>query len=504
MNRAKCTAIVAILLFALTQAMPVLAKKAGCPKLKFTPDPVNFGNVPVGQSKSITVTVTNTSTTESADVLTISAKPNPPFSVDTVNTDCAPGEFGPGATCKLVLVCAPHKAKKFKGDAAFTFGTKGCKPQEVKLDCDGVAPVATPTATATMTPTPTATPTATQTPTPTATATTVSTATQVFITNFNSNSIIGYPFGASGTPPPSITISGPITGLDEPFGIGADSSGNLYVANEQGGCDGHGSVTIFSPGANGNVAPIATIGGQSNSYCTAALTPCPCCTGLGMGTCVDNTGLSFPAGLALDSSGNPIVANFTGGPLAQGSLELFGALGSQTGALNIAPIATFTGSNTQLLDPASVATAPDGEWYAANYGNSIEVFAPLDGATGTLNWAPTAVISGSATGFTNPEGLMLFPGATPTNLWVMNTGGDNIAIFPLPLVGGNTAPSKVFPGFPGAVAGVVDKGSGRTFVLNFNGGTGNGSLNEIDPSTGNVVGTLAGPSFSGPAGVALH
>jgi hypothetical protein len=151
------------------------------PKLKFTPDPVDFGKVPVDQSSSITVTVENTSKTESADVLTISAKPNPPFSIDTVNTTCAPGELAPGATCDLVLVCKPNKEKKFKGEAAFTFGTKGCKPQEVKLECDGVAPAATPTATATMTltptPTRTATPTVTATPSVSATPTTTRSAT---------------------------------------------------------------------------------------------------------------------------------------------------------------------------------------------------------------------------------------------------------------------------------------------------------------------------------------
>jgi len=182
MRRAKLSVVVAILLIGLLPATSALAKKKGCPKLKFTPDPANFGKVPVGQTKSVTIEVENTSTTESADIFTFSAKPKP-FEVDTVNTTCATGEFAPGATCKLVLTCSPEAEKKYKGDAGFIFETKGCKPQEIKLHCTGVAPVATetPTATASPTPTPTATPTATvkpsTTPSPTPSRTATKTAT---------------------------------------------------------------------------------------------------------------------------------------------------------------------------------------------------------------------------------------------------------------------------------------------------------------------------------------
>jgi hypothetical protein len=145
MKRAKLSVVVAILLIGLLQTTSALAKKkAGCPKLKFTPPKGNFGKVPVGQEASLTIEVENTSATESADILTFSARPHP-FAVDTVATTCATGEFAPGATCKLVLTCSPTAEKKFKGDAAFVFATKGCKPQEFKLTCDGVAPVETPT-----------------------------------------------------------------------------------------------------------------------------------------------------------------------------------------------------------------------------------------------------------------------------------------------------------------------------------------------------------------------
>ncbi|HWJ39556.1 MAG TPA: hypothetical protein VNT29_00415, partial [Candidatus Limnocylindrales bacterium] len=181
MKRVKLAAVIAILLSGLASATSAQAKKkVGCPELRFSTAKVSFGGVPVGGQSSKTVEVINPAkSTESADILSISAEPNPPFEVDTVNTTCAPGEFAPGATCKLVLVCAPKEEKKFKGRATITFATKGCKSNEIALHCRGDAPVETPTetptSTATRTSTPTqtatATPTSTQTPTPTATPT---------------------------------------------------------------------------------------------------------------------------------------------------------------------------------------------------------------------------------------------------------------------------------------------------------------------------------------------
>jgi hypothetical protein len=270
MKRAKCLAVVAILLLGLIQATPALAKKKGCPKLKFTPDPVDFGKVPVGQSSSITVTVENTSTTDSADVLTISAKPNPPFSIDTVNTTCAPGVLAPGATCDLVLVCKPHKHKKFKGDAAFTFEAKGCKPQEVKLECDGVAPVETPTATATATrtPTPTATPTGSTTPTATGSGTATPSQTA---TPSSSATKTGTPTRTA-TPTGSITPTATTTRTATPTttSTGSPSATNTATPTASptpktyGSCSAVGTLTGVqhpSVAINGNTASVTVDNG---------------------------------------------------------------------------------------------------------------------------------------------------------------------------------------------------------------------------------------------------
>jgi hypothetical protein len=101
----------------------------------------------------------------------------------------------------------------------------------------------------------------------------------IYVTNDGSagggsDSVTIYAAGSNGNVAPMATISGPLTQLNLPSGIAVDSSGNIYVAND--GSDGGGvdSITVFSPGSSGNVAPAFTISGAL-------------------------TGLSQPAGIAL-------------------------------------------------------------------------------------------------------------------------------------------------------------------------------------------------------------
>ena len=83
-------------------------------------------------------------------------------------------------------------------------------------------------------------------------------------------SVTVYPAGANGDVTPTATIANPnvdgtggnagdLTGLNYPDGIALDSSANIYVANEFGGANGYGSVTVYAVGASGNIAPIAAI-----------------------------------------------------------------------------------------------------------------------------------------------------------------------------------------------------------------------------------------------------
>src|SRR5947199_9544461 len=100
------------------------------------------------------------------------------------------------------------------------------------------------------------------------------------------------------------------------MGIARDGAGKIYVTNVTGS-----SITVYAAGANGNATPTATIAGG-------------------------NTGLNFPAGIALDGAGNIHVpnanCNFSSGGI---TVYAAGANGNAT------PTAAINGGNTGLNPP---------------------------------------------------------------------------------------------------------------------------------------------------------
>src|SRR5665213_3176111 len=72
--------------------------------------------------------------------------------------------------------------------------------------------------------------------------------------NARSNMIAVFSASAIGNATPIRLIQGPLTQIDEARQIALDAAGNLYVANQ-----GDGSILVFAPGANGNVAPARVI-----------------------------------------------------------------------------------------------------------------------------------------------------------------------------------------------------------------------------------------------------
>jgi 6-phosphogluconolactonase (cycloisomerase 2 family) len=111
-----------------------------------------------------------------------------------------------------------------------------------------------------------------------------------------------------------------------------------------------------------------------------------------------NTGLSNPLGMALDSSGQIYIANCNGN-----GISVFAA--NPSGTLNEAPVATIAGSNTTLNCPSGVGLDSSGKVYVANGNgdNAITVYAASP--SGTMNEAPLATITGSNTGLNNPGGI---------------------------------------------------------------------------------------------------
>ena len=86
----------------------------------------------------------------------------------------------------------------------------------------------------------------------------------LYVDNFEAGSIAVFAPGANGNVAPIRTIAGSNTGLSSPDDIVVGFKGELYVSNGFG--SGVNSVTVFAPGASGNVAPIQDITGSNTTF----------------------------------------------------------------------------------------------------------------------------------------------------------------------------------------------------------------------------------------------
>ena len=106
-------------------------------------------------------------------------------------------------------------------------------------------------------PTPSPSPTPTPTPIPEH---------EVYVANMGGNSILGFAISSTGTVSPTATrvIQGLLTDLHFPFDVATDSAERIYVANMGEPLGNRSTVTVYSATANGDVAPIRTLGRSSS------------------------------------------------------------------------------------------------------------------------------------------------------------------------------------------------------------------------------------------------
>jgi hypothetical protein len=196
----------------------------------------------------------------------------------------------------------------------------------------------------------------------------------IYVSNQDEHTIVVFAAGANGNAAPTRTISGSLTGLHRPMGLAFDALDRLYVVNlgvYNSCCQ---SIMVYPAGVHGNAAPLRTIAGST-------------------------TALVNPLGITVDDAGNIYVSNFgntDSGP-SNSQTTILKFTPAQSG--NVPPTTMILGEN-QLSEPLGVAVDVTGKLFAANFfGNTLSIYAA--GANGAV--APSATISGAATGLNRPS-----------------------------------------------------------------------------------------------------
>jgi hypothetical protein len=264
----------------------------------------------------------------------------------------------------------------------------------------------------------------------------------LFVANYSQNTVSEF---APGSTTPNATL----TGLFGPTQLAFDHSGDLFVSNA-GTSDNGTSVSEFAPGAT---TPTATL-----------------------------TGVNCPAGLAFDSSGNLYVANFG---YDNGTTVSEFAPGATT------PFRTLSG----VFVPSQLAFDHSGDLFVGNtYANNVN-FAP---GTKVLEFAPGSTTpTATLTGLSEPAGMAVDQSG---NLFVANYGdyngtGTTVSEF----APGSTTPTATLTGLHGPYD-LAFNSSGNLFVGNYADGPGS-TVSEFAPGSTTPTATLTG--LNGPVGLAF-
>jgi hypothetical protein len=244
---------------------------------------------------------------------------------------------------------------------------------------------------------------------------------ELFVANPAANSITVYAPGAHGNATPIRTIAGPATTLQVPQAVAVDGDGYVFAGTGDSGTGNQG-ILKFAAGANGNVAPLATI----------VLAAQPGAEGPVHGIAFDWQNnvfvawqiwnkshiLFYPHGATtstrdIQQPGVSMSSKWFAKGLAVRDTQVFAANTMGSDAITAYPTTAngspqpsvdIEGAATKLSAPLALAFADDGRFFVANSGNdSIAAFAP--GAEG--NVAPVQVIAGASTGLAKPSGIAI-------------------------------------------------------------------------------------------------
>jgi sugar lactone lactonase YvrE len=258
--------------------------------------------------------------------------------------------------------------------------------------------------------------------------------------------------------------------FNNPTGVAADGTGNLYVAD-----NGNHTIRKITPdGAVTTLAGLAGVPGSADGVGTAAR-------------------FNFPQGLAVDSQANVYVADYNNRAIRKispGGVVTTVAGGSYG-------YSDGTGSAAQFIDPYAVAVGADGTVYVADYGaftirkinsaGTVTTLAGLGGNSGHVNGFGSAARFGNVSGVavdsagnvyvTDPQTIRKI---TPAGLVTTVGGSDSDYRDCGPWDGTGSSARFCEP------SGVAVDAAGNVYV----GDSFNYSIRKMTP--GSVVTTLAG------------
>jgi uncharacterized repeat protein (TIGR02543 family) len=307
-----------------------------------------------------------------------------------------------------------------------------------------------------------------------------------WISSFSISTVVGIGVdGYSGDGGPATTAQ-----LKDPWGVALDSSGNLYIADDE-------SHTIRKVDkSTGNISTVAGTGVAGYS---------------GDGGAATSAQLDTPRGVTIDSNGNVYIADYTNNRVRK--------VNKSTGTISTIAgtgVAGYSGdgvpaTSAQLNNPIAVLVDSLGNVYIADMGNQRIRKVDSSGTISTV--AGTGVGGHSGDGglatsaqLSHPMGLALDSG---NNLYVAENGNTIRKINPSGII--STVAGTGGTGYSGDdgpatsalmsnVSGVAVDGLGNVYIAD----TTNHRIRKVDQSTGiisTVVGTGVG-GYSGDGGAA--
>lgn len=186
--------------------------------------------------------------------------------------------------------------------------------------------------------------------------------------------------GPSATP--QYTIGGSLSSLNGPAYLAFDPNKRLYVTNYNGST-GAAAIEVYQTYATGNVLPYASIGLAAGSQ---------------------------PRGIAAIPTGGMLVALNVPGALYGSQLLVYSAASLTTGFAQ----EVIEGPGTGLSGPAGIAIDSSGNAYVANSGNATVTAYVVPTPTPSPSGSPTPTPSPTATPTSTPTPSPLPSGVTPT------------------------------------------------------------------------------------------